>query len=421
MDKANVKSLRREFKRDFLWGASIAMYQTDGCDGTQWARWEHENANKLARNYEKNFKSVPQYKNFLDEAKKPENYIAGDGIRHREFYEKDFDLLAGLGFNGFRFGIEWARVEPKNGEFDKSEIEFIRGYIAALKKRGITPTMTLWHFTLPTWFTDMGGFKKRSNIKYFVRFCEYALGELKDDIEWIFTINEAMIYTALGYLSGEWPPMEKSFPTAVKMGLNLAAAHNKVYKVAKKINPNFKVSVAHNTASFSRGNNKLATRFGAWFGLFQRDGLFLSRTYKNMDFLGVNWYNSDTYYGMAAKNPNEKVSDLGWDMRPADIHLALERLWEKYHLPILITENGLADASDKNRIWWIQETLTSIAKAQKNGVKMLGYLHWSAFDNFEWDKGYWPRFGLIEVNRTDYKRKVRKSAEWYGNFIKDEL
>jgi beta-glucosidase len=419
MDNTNAKKLRAEFGRDFMWGASVAMYQTDGCDNTQWARWELENASHLAKNYENNFKQVPQYKDFITEATKPENYVARDGIRHREFHEQDFDILKDLGFNAFRFSIEWARVEPEEGKFDENEIVFIRRYILALKERGITPTMSLFHFTLPTWFADLGGFKKHGNIKYFVRFCEYVLGELKDDIKWIFTINEPMVYTFCSYLSGEWPPAEKSFPTALKIGWNLATAHKKVYKVAKKINPKFKISVAQNTASVTLGDKKLLTKIGAWFGTFQRDNFFLNLTHKKMDFLGVNWYNSDTYYGMGVKNPNEKVNDLGWDMRPNEINLALERLWNKYHLPMLITENGLADASDDNRIWWLEESLASIAKAQKNGVKMLGYLHWSAFDNFEWDKGYWPRFGLIEVNRTDYKRKVRKSAEWYRDFIKE--
>jgi beta-glucosidase len=418
---SDYKKLRGKFGEGFMWGASVAAYQTDGCDGTQWAKWERANAERLAENYEKNFAFVPQYQEFLGEAKKPENYIAGDGIRHREFFEQDFDLLQGLGFNAFRFSVEWARIEPSEGEFDADEIEFIKKYIRALKKRGITPTMSLWHFTFPEWFAEKGGFAKRRNVRYFVRFCEFVLRELKDEIEWIFTINEPMVYASQSYLTGDWPPGRKSFLQALIVAGNLARAHNEVYKIAKRINPDFRVSVAQNTASVALGDGRLRSRLVMAFALYTRDYFFLKRTFRQMDFLGVNWYNSDTFVDGEVKNPNEKVSDLGWDMRPREIGSALLRLWRKYHLPMLITENGLADGRDLERKWWIGETLEGVAEAMDGGVEMLGYLHWSAFDNFEWDKGFWPRFGLIEVERADFSRKVRKSAEWYGDFIKGKL
>jgi beta-glucosidase len=137
-----------------------------------------------------------------------------------------------------------------------------------------------------------------------------------------------------------------------------------------------------------------------------------------MDYLGVNWYNADTFFGMDAKNPCKVVNDLGWDMRPAQIEIALSYLSKKYNLPIMITENGCADAGDTRRKWWIDETIKAIKRAQNNGVKMLGYLHWSAFDNFEWDKGFWPRFGLIKVDLSTKERTIRDSAKWYGSEVK---
>jgi beta-glucosidase len=422
VNDVDFSKLRSCFNDNFLWGASIAMYQTDGGDASQWAKWEHENAEQLAANYEKNFQHFPGFERFLDEAKDPANYIAADGIRHREHFHDDFDILKSLGFSAFRFSIEWCRVEPKPGEFNTEEIEFIREYIRELKARGILPTMTLWHFTFPQWFADLGGFENAKNIKYFERYCKYVLEELKDDIEWIYTINEPMVYTFCSFGSGEWPPAKKSpFIHLIKIVTNLAKAHNVIYKTAKKINPNFKISVAQNTASTVVGEKGIKAKFNKWFGDFNRDNYFLNRTYKNMDFLGINWYNSDTYYANGVKNPNEKLNDLGWDMRPFDFHIALERLWNKYHLPILVTENGLANGDDSDRLWWIQETIKALVTAQNNGVKLLGYQHWSAFDNFEWDKGYWPRFGLIEVHRSNMVRKVRESAKWYSKFIKKEI
>jgi beta-glucosidase len=133
--------------------------------------------------------------------------------------------------------------------------------------------------------------------------------------------------------------------------------------------------------------------------------------------LGINWYNYDTFSKGKVKNPCVVVSDLGWDCRPYGIHVILEQLYKKYRLPIMITENGLADAGDSRRKWWIEETLKAIDISQQNGVEMIGYLHWSAFDNFEWDKGFWPRFGLIAIDQKTLKRTIRPSAKWYAEQI----
>jgi beta-glucosidase len=420
----DYKELRKEFDDNFLWGASIAMYQTDGADNSQWAVWERKNADRLAKQFGPGYEQVVNHEEFIEEGKDPENYIAKDGIRHRENFKSDFDILQDLGFTGFRFSVEWSRIEPTPGEYIQEEIEYIRTYIRELKKRGITPTMTLWHFSYPQWFEDLGGFMNAKNIKYFENFSAYVLRELNEDIEYIFTINEPMIFTYIGYGVGEWPPAQKvSFMKQVKFTKNLAKAHNRVYKLAKEINPDFKISVAQNTASSLNGDNKLKTKWNIWFADFQRDYFFLGMTHKNMDYLGINWYNTDTYFADGVHNPNVKLNDLAWNMEPDKINIALERLYKKYQLPILITENGLADADDKDRLWWIQETLQSLVKAKNNGVKFVGYLHWSAFDNFEWDKGYWPRFGLIHVDRNEpgMPRTVRESAKWYSKFIKNEI
>jgi beta-glucosidase len=139
---------------------------------------------------------------------------------------------------------------------------------------------------------------------------------------------------------------------------------------------------------------------------------------KHCDFLGMNYYFSDRVYGYRVHNPDEKLSDLGWDLSPANIQHALERLYEKYKLPILVTENGLADRQDENRQWWITQTLIGMQKAMDGGVQLEGYLHWSLLDNFEWDKGRWPRFGLAEVDYKTLDRKLRPSAIWFGKVIK---
>jgi beta-glucosidase len=402
---------------EFLWGASIAMYQSDGCEGTQWAEWEKANAQRLVEEDEQKFGWVPGHEKLSAQTKDPANYISGAGVEHRKHYQEDFALLKSLGLNAFRFSVEWGRIEPTEGNYSEEEIGFLKDYISAMKAAGLEPVMSLWHWTMPTWFTDKGGFEKSENVETFVKFCDYVLDKFSSDVKWVIVLNEPMVYTNFGYMTGEWPPSQKSLPTALKVVRNLQKAYRKVYDDAKIINPDFMLSIAQNTATFTHADNLPQTMAALELDKYLRDYLFLGGVAKKMDFLGVNWYNSDTYRNGKVDNPNEKVNDLGWDMRPRDITGALVRLYKKYHLPIMVTENGLADISDENRAWWLDETVKGMAAAQRAGVKLFGYLHWSAFDNFEWDKGFWPRFGLIAVDGEDHKRTVRPSAFHYAEII----
>ena len=144
----------------------------------------------------------------------------------------------------------------------------------------------------------------------------------------------------------------------------------------------------------------------------------LARVKRHSDFIGLNYYFSYRIYGYRVHNPGEHQSDLGWDMQPAHLQYVLEDLSRRYDLPIMVTENGLADASDEQRKWWITESINGMNQAMKNGTKLIGYLHWSLLDNFEWDKGFWPKFGLIAVDRRTMKRTVRPSAKWYGAVVR---
>ena len=144
----------------------------------------------------------------------------------------------------------------------------------------------------------------------------------------------------------------------------------------------------------------------------------MKKVVKNCDFIGVNYYFSNRVYGYRVHNPNDHVNDLGWSMEPEHIQRMIERLYEKYQLPIFITENGTADAKDEYRKWWITQTVMGINKAMTNGAEVIGYLHWSLIDNFEWDKGFWPRFGLFEVDYKTGKRTPRPSAVWFARVLK---
>jgi len=409
---------RLTFPKKFLWGAATSAHQVEGNTHNQWSVWELENAKSKAAQAKFQFEDLDNWKAIEVEAKDPHNYVSGRGVDHYSLYEEDFDLLQKMHMNAFRFSIEWSRVEPEEGAWNAEAVEHYKSYAANLKKRGIEPIVTLFHFTLPVWFAARGGFEHRSNVAYFVRFAERIIQELGTHVRFVITLNEPEIYAGESYYAGNWPPNRTKKVTFWRVLRNLAYAHNQAAKAIHKLNRRYKVSIAKNSAYFYAGDDAWLSRKSTDLFQYFQDDYFLKKTVKTCDFLGVNYYFSNRVYGYRTHNPDVRVSDLGWDLSPANIQHALERLDEKYHLPILITENGVADDNDEHRQWWITQTLLGMQKAMDNGVRLEGYLHWSLLDNFEWDKGFWPHFGLASVDRKTKARTLRPSALWFGKIIK---
>jgi beta-glucosidase len=418
MDQMTDKKPQLEFPKRFLWGAATSAHQVEGNTHNQWTVWELENAKALAAASEYHFKELDTWENSEKEAKSPSNYVSGKLADHYNRYEEDFDLLTDLNMNSFRFSVEWSRIEPEENAWNVEAIEHYKRYVAELKKRGIEPVVTLFHYTLPVWFANRGGFEKKSNVKFFTRFAQKIIGELGSDVRLIITINEAEIYAYESYMSAHYPPAYSSKRKFIRVVKNLAYAHNQTSKMLHKMNRRYKVSIADNSAYFYAGDDSLLSRRAADFMQFWQDDYFLRKVIKTCDFLGVNYYFSNRVYGYRIHNANEQVSDSGFDLTPADIQYCLERLHDKYHLPILITENGLADSTDDRRRWWITQTVLGMQRAMAYGVDLMGYMHWSLVDNFEWDKGKWPRYGLVHIDYETGKRTPRPSAIWFGNVIK---
>lgn len=406
------------FPKKFLWGAATAAHQVEGGTHNQWTVWELENAKSKAAQAKFHWGDLGSWEHVQDQAENPDNYVSGRGADHYNLYPEDFDLLKKMNMNAFRFSVEWSRVEPTEGAWNVEAITHYKQYVAELKKQNIEPVLTLLHFTLPVWFTEKGGFEKRSNVQYFVRFADKILQELGGDIRLIITINEPEVYAFESYYLGNWPPNKTSKMDAWRILRNLARAHNQVADLAHSLSRRYKVSVAKNSNYFYAGDDALLSRKYTDIAQYFQDDYFLKKVVKKCDFLGVNYYFSHRIYGYRIHNPDEKLSDLGWDLSPANLQFALERLNEKYYLPILITENGLADAKDEYRQWWLTQTIMAMQKAMENSVNLIGYLHWSLLDNFEWDKGFWPRFGLVEVDYKTKKRTIRPSAAWFARVLK---
>lgn len=410
------------FPKHFFWGASTAAHQVEGGNHNQWTVWELAHAKEYAQTAHQHLSHLHYWEDIKDRAEEPENYVSGRGIEHYKRYKQDFSLAQQLNLNAFRFTIEWSRIEPEEGLWDDAEIQHYREYIAELRHRKMEPFMTLWHWTVPVWFAEKGGFEKKENIAYFERFVKKVSETLIDDVEYVITLNEPNVEATFAYLVQLHPPAERSLIKFAKVYWNLTRTHRRAYKVLKAKKPSLQVGMSMQLANIQakRPHNYIDQTTTQWMRYFW-NWWFLRRIRKHQDFIGMNYYFSDYYSGIGKRlNPKVPLNDMGWYMEPEGIYPLLVRTWARFKKPIFITENGLADENDQHRQWWIEQTLVAMERAISEGVDLRGYFHWSLFDNFEWQDGWWPKFGLIAVDRENgMKRTIRPSAQWYAELLAD--
>ena len=411
-----------KFPKDFLWGASVSAHQVEGSNHNQWTVWELAHAAQLARNAENRYSHLPIWSEIKNHAQNPENYVSGQGVDHYNCHKQDFDIAGQLNLNALRFGIEWSRLEPEEGQWDEAAVDYYQSYIRELKKRGMMPVLNIWHWTFPTWFASRGGFKKGSNLKYWRRFITKISEEYGAELRYVITINEPNVYATHSYTIGLWPPQEKNYLSSSFVVWNMVRAHRQAYKILKSAHPKLQIGIASQLANIQakRPHNfidEISTKFMRYFW----NWWFLNRVKRYQDFIGFNYYFSDYYTGLLKrKNPHVPQSDLGWYMEPEGLYPLLLRAWTHYKKPIIVTENGVADMHDQYRRWWIEETIVAMERAISEGVDVKGYFHWSLLDNFEWADGWWPKFGLVAVDREHgMKRNVRDSAKWFAQRIED--
>ncbi|MFC1644898.1 glycoside hydrolase family 1 protein [Patescibacteria group bacterium] len=405
------------FPRGFLWGASTSAHQVEGHNNNDWSEWEKDNASRLAGSAEKKWGCWQ--KNNFPEMLRTDNYISGRACDHYNRFAEDFETAKELGHNSHRFSIEWSRIESEEGVFDKREIRHYREVLEDLKKKNIKPFVTLWHFTNPIWLSEVGGVECKKFPFYFSRYAKFVVEELGDLVDFWITFNEPTGYIASTYIAGDWLFQKKDIISAIKVFKNFSKAHNLAYGEIHSVQKNANVGLAnimwhiepyYRKSPFDILFAKLAKH------ITNREILNLTRG--KHDFLAVQYY-----FHRFANIPRGMIegdgiaSDMGWEIFPKGIYTILNGL-KKYNLPIYITENGLADSDDSRREAFIKNHLYWTHKAIEAGVDVRGYFHWSLLDNFEWDKGYWPRFGLVEVDRSTLERKVRPSALRYAKICK---
>lgn len=408
-----------QFPDNFLWGTSASAYQVEGGIKNDWSEWEKENAERLA-NKAKNYWQGWQIKKF-PEMLDPKNYFCGKACDSYNRYEEDFDLATGLNNNAVRLGIEWARIEPRKGEWDMKEIGHYRKVLQAAKDRNLKTVVTLWHWTNPLWLARMGGWSNKSVVKYFTRYIELIAEELGNLIDYWVTLNEPLMHIGHGYLDGKFPPNKKaSLIGTIKVFNNFAKAHKNGYKIIHNKYPKAPVSIATTTGYFEPARKwNLIEVLIAKLGHYFRNDWYLYKIKNYFDYIGINYYHHDrmVWHPPFKKNLNKKINDRGWEIYPEGIYYVLKR-YIKFKKPMLILENGTADKEDNHRADFIKEHLYYMHKAIKEGADVHGYFYWSLLDNFEWAEGFWPKFGLHSVNRKTFERTARPSAAVYAEICK---
>ena len=380
-----------KFPDGFLWGSATSSYQVEG--GNLNADWE-------------GFKS------------------AGQACDQYNRYESDFELIKQLNHNAHRLSIEWSRIEPRNGEFDAHEIEHYLKLFKYLKSLKITVMLTLWHFTLPKWAAEAGGWENGKTVTYFERFVKRIAPEIAEYVDMWVTLNEPGVYVYEGYIKREWPPAKKSFLAQVRTVFNLASAHKRVYKYLHETFPKKMVGIAQNVQSFEPYHkHSLLEQVTVVLSDLVTNHLFYFLTKGTHDFLGINYYFHIRFKDSKgllpevadASKESHDVSDLGWEVYPEVLFDVLADLSD--HIPIYITECGIASTNDDRRNRFLIAYLHEVYKAIQSGIDVRGFFYWSLLDNFEWHRGFDPRFGLIEVDYKDQKRTIRPSALVYTDII----
>ncbi len=361
---------------------------------------------------------------------------SGEACDHYNRYDEDFRIAQDIGLNAFRISIEWARIEPLEGKWDKVAIEHYRKVLKKMKELGLTRMVTLHHFTLPLWLAEKGGFESSIGAAAFGRFAWFIAQNLGDEIDLWCTINEPEVYVGMSYSMGKWPPFKKNKLLGFTVLRNLITAHKKAYEAIKQVKPQAQVGLAKNNAYYE-AYRKLNPfdRLLAWASDTFGNNYFLRKTSGHLDFIGLNYYfyNSikfsitgglkDMNFNFLANHPTDPVevqrSDMGWRTFPEGVYHLLKSL-KKYHKPIYITENGIANARDDMRKNFIKQHLYWTRRAIDEGADVRGYFYWSLTDNYEWSDGYNPLFGLVEVDYSTQERKIRKSAEVIKEISFDE-
>ena len=357
---------------------------------------------------------------------------------HWDKWREDTALMQKMGLKIYRFGIEWARIMPREDEIDEEAIERYREELLLLREYGIRPLMTIHHFTNPMWFEKKGGFERQENLHYYLELVELAVSRFGDLCSDYVTINEPNVYATNSYFFGSWPPGEKSLKKTLAVMENLAFCHIEAYGIIHGMRREMgyddtMVACANHLRVFAPKNPKnpwhrLCARLNSY--LFQ-DALTHAMTLgkfrfpmKNRgrhkkgeytDFIGLNYYTRSTVSGIGdGVRENSPRNDLDWEIYPHGIVECAESLYKVLPRPIWVTENGTCDNDDRFRCRYLYEHLREVCESS---LPFERFYHWCFCDNFEWVEGNSSKFGLVSIDKESRARQVKESGEFYSAII----
>lgn len=359
---------------------------------------------------------------------------------HINRWREDDTLMRDMGMQIARIGVEWARVEPREGAFDEAAIAHYVAEVDLLLSYGIKPLVTLHHFTNPMWFENIGAFEKAENIPLFLRFVERMVTAFGPRVTEYITINEPNVYATSGYYFGSWPPGDRNLGHALHVMAVLAAAHIQAYRLIHALQAEMgiagtRVSYANHMRVFAPKNqlNPLHRLFAkATEHLFQgalskamgigRFGLVIRNLLGEprglyCDFIALNYYTRSTVAGLSdGTRAGAPVTDLGWEIYPQGIVECALKLYKIHPLPVYVTENGTCDNTDGFRCRYLYDHLQALCACE---LPVERYYHWCFIDNFEWAEGEAPRFGLVHIDYDTQVRTVKQSGRFFSDIIRE--
>lgn len=426
------------FAKDFLWGAASAAAQVEGAwneDGKCPSIWDV--AGKRIKNGEDCHTACDHY--------------------HR--YKEDVALMKEMGLKSYRFSVSWCRIMPEKGKVNEKGLEFYRNLIQELKQAGIEPLVTLYHWDMPIWVDAEGGWKSKKIIDYYLEYVKVVVEALSSDVQYWMTFNEPQVFIMLAYVMGSFAPFKHQVFTFKNHLRHMLLAHGKAVKLIRqvaKMTPKIGIAMAATTyipdeeteegIAFAR-KQSFESMVGQGSNSQYMDPICLGKATSMLkrklsaedlkiisepvDFIGVNVYQPSNGMfkkkGQKKDSSNEKKTMLGWTIDGRCLYWTVRHYYERYHLPIMVTENGMANndsvaadgkVHDEIRVDFLKEFLSELKRATDEGIPVIGYQHWSIMDNFEWCEGYAPRFGLIHIDYDTQKRTLKDSAYTYAEIIR---
>ena len=403
--------MQTKFQQGFLWGTATAAHQVEG-NNINSDFWVLEHLPGTI---------------FVEPS--------GDAIDHYHRYPQDIALLAELGFNSYRFSIEWARIEPEEGCFSRAALDHYRRMLEVCHENGLKPAVTFHHFTSPSWLIGVGGWTDEDTAERFARYCAQATQHLGDLIDVACTINEVnipMMIRLLWLSDQEGNPQQAAFMEAAAQAFGVSpdrfgpftfagseqgrdvilAAHKQAVVAIKAERGDLPVGMTIALQDMQAAEGSEATR-----DRFRREiqDVFLEAA-RGDDFVGVQTYSRERFGPDGSLPPEEgmELTQMGYEFWPEALEATLRYANRVTGVPMIVTENGIGTADDPRRLEYYRRALRGVVSCLNDGLDIRGYYAWSAFDNFEWMLGYRPTFGLIAVDRETQTRTVKLSGRWLG-------